>query len=996
METTTDANNNQLTYTYDKLGRKTGEYNTTSNPIATAPELAAWTYDPTIGTTTVKGQANASIRYTNGASDATHTYTEQVTGYTALYQPTGESVTIPSAEGNLAGTYSVTQQYTTETSLLSGTHYNAEGGLPREQVNFGYDLAGTLTGFGGTYGYLDNVTYTPWGQVTSTNFGPSGSQLQQTEAYDLPTGRLLTVTDGLQTMTNTLQATTYTYNQAGTITSASTSQYGVSAPDTQCYIYDQLSRLKQAFTSTDAVNDPTTGQIQGIGACADTAPVAGKVTGGPAPYWQIYTYDALGDRVKMVNHDTSVTSAAKNVTQTLTYPSYNAATSTTSAAPTPDALTSTSTTGPTGTTASSYSYYADGSTKTRSGQSFTYDAEGHIQAVKNTTTSVSSTYTYDADGKLLIQHDPASNQVIAYLPYGEQLTLNTGSGAVTGQRYYTASPDGVSCVRESNGTVYYELADKLGTNTTQINQSTLAYQFRYLDPYGNQIAGTAQTSWGDQHAYLNQPQDPATSLDLLGARQYDPVTGRFLSVDPILETGDQRQMNGYSYTADNPVNGSDPTGLQADQPCRSDTSSGATVSAHGECGGGGGTPETLQQLCANSGGTYANGNCTWPNDEGNGDNSGGGGGGCSVNPLSWGKCAADVGDSIRTDWDAQNRFISQHLTAFIVGTIVVIGGVACVVVSGGACLAVIAAGFAEGGLFGAGAACMTSGICEATGTAAFCAAMVCDGAFSDGPQVGCGQSFSADTQILTADGHKIPIASAETGQKIKAVNTATGKTDTQTIDAVMVKIDTDLYDLTVVAPHGKTTIHTTSDHLFWDETTHRWVKASSLHAGDRLFTADNTIVTAAGGTATHNPTGWMWDLTVSNDHNFYVVTSGGAAILVHNCDPVTAFGVPSTPGVYTVHLSSGEKYVGMSTRDIASRVNAAATSSGHAVAKAGYVCADICNVTWTDLPVGVTSVTARRVEQTTMEGWKAQGVSLVNIRDPEIDVSGLGGPDNWN
>ena len=77
------------------------------------------------------------------------------------------------------------------------------------------------------------------------------------------------------------------------------------------------------------------------------------------------------------------------------------------------------------------------------------------------------------------------------------------------------------------------------------------------------------------------------------------------------------------------------------------------------------------------------------------------------------------------------------------------------------------------------------------------------------------------------------------------------------------------------------------------------------------------------------------------------------------------------------------------------RVDAAANSSSHALAAAGYTCDDICNVTWFDLPTGIDSVTARRLEQTVMEGWKAQGVTLINRRDPEFYVNGLGGPENW-
>jgi RHS repeat-associated protein len=54
---------------------------------------------------------------------------------------------------------------------------------------------------------------------------------------------------------------------------------------------------------------------------------------------------------------------------------------------------------------------------------------------------------------------------------------------------------------------------------------------------------------------------PAGNLtDPIGARQYDPATGRFLSIGPVLETSSPQQLNGYTYAADNPVTSSDPTG----------------------------------------------------------------------------------------------------------------------------------------------------------------------------------------------------------------------------------------------------------------------------------------------------------------------------------------------------------------------------------------------------------------------------------------------------
>ncbi len=68
---------------------------------------------------------------------------------------------------------------------------------------------------------------------------------------------------------------------------------------------------------------------------------------------------------------------------------------------------------------------------------------------------------------------------------------------------------------------------------------------------------------------------------------------------------------------------------------------------------------------------------------------------------------------------------------------------------------------------------------------------------------------------------------------------------------------------------------------------------------------------------------------------------------------------------------------------MASRV-AASIQPGHALTAAGYAEGDITNVTWMELQPGVTSVTARTVEQTVMEGWKEFGATLLNRRDPEI------------
>jgi RHS repeat-associated protein len=68
-----------------------------------------------------------------------------------------------------------------------------------------------------------------------------------------------------------------------------------------------------------------------------------------------------------------------------------------------------------------------------------------------------------------------------------------------------------------------------------------------------QTATTATTPllWAGQY------QDPTTGLYYMRARWYDPGTGEFLSVDPDLDS----TLDAYGYADENPIDGSDPSGL---------------------------------------------------------------------------------------------------------------------------------------------------------------------------------------------------------------------------------------------------------------------------------------------------------------------------------------------------------------------------------------------------------------------------------------------------
>lgn len=54
----------------------------------------------------------------------------------------------------------------------------------------------------------------------------------------------------------------------------------------------------------------------------------------------------------------------------------------------------------------------------------------------------------------------------------------------------------------------------------------------------------------------------STGLTTLGAREYDPDTGRFISADPIVDYTDPQQINGYAYANNSPVSFSDASSLR--------------------------------------------------------------------------------------------------------------------------------------------------------------------------------------------------------------------------------------------------------------------------------------------------------------------------------------------------------------------------------------------------------------------------------------------------
>ncbi|GIF24529.1 RHS repeat-associated protein [Actinoplanes tereljensis] len=536
VTTTQDGNNVALTYTYDDLDRKIGLYKGTS--VSTSGQLAQWDYDQATfdgGTTPVKGQLFQSSRV-----DGTTRYVSTVQKYDQHYQPLVSEVTIPSAETGLNGTYQFTTGYNPDGSIRAAG-YPATGDLQQETLFYGYndyDQASTLLNVYGTQAESSIVSASQYDALAHATqytlyagfFSSQGSRAYLNFETDQTTGRLNEISvhrDGVSP--NTVSDLNYTYDDAGNVTKMA----DTAAADTQCYSYDRYQRLTEAWTP-------------GTGDCAATPTNAGL--GGAAPYWQSYTYSLGGARKSLVDHATSKGDVTTNYT-------YDDSTPTAPTTGQPHALDGTTTTDNTGTRSAAYTYDKAGNTKTRPGpngtQSLVWDAEGNLQSV--TDTAGSTSYVYDADGNRLISRDTTGKTL--YLP-NEELRYTNSTGATSCTRYYSFG-GGTVAQRTASG-LDWLAADHQGTQNVTINEQTQASTIRRQTPFGT--ARGQAVAWVNTKGFVGGTADP-TGLTHLGAREYDPSLGRFISVDPVLDTGDPQSMEGYAYALNNPIVHSDPSGL---------------------------------------------------------------------------------------------------------------------------------------------------------------------------------------------------------------------------------------------------------------------------------------------------------------------------------------------------------------------------------------------------------------------------------------------------
>jgi RHS repeat-associated protein len=184
---------------------------------------------------------------------------------------------------------------------------------------------------------------------------------------------------------------------------------------------------------------------------------------------------------------------------------------------------------------------------------FTYDIDNHLLTGSAPT---AATFTYDPFGRRWTDTGPT--YFVPFIYDGPNLAMEYYSGAVL--RRYVPSGLGVD-----QPLVWYEGA---GTSTPRwLQADNLGSVVAYSDASGNQHVTTGYGPFGElasfystRYEYTGQVSIPELNLFDFKARNYDPNLGRFLSADPA---GYASDINSYAYVRNDPVNGTDPSGMDS-------------------------------------------------------------------------------------------------------------------------------------------------------------------------------------------------------------------------------------------------------------------------------------------------------------------------------------------------------------------------------------------------------------------------------------------------
>lgn len=216
------------------------------------------------------------------------------------------------------------------------------------------------------------------------------------------------------------------------------------------------------------------------------------------------------------------------------------------------------------------------------GQKFTYTDNNLVSKITQSNDTYNDTLNliYGPNNlriKTVLKENGSTLKTKYFLPSYEKEITSTG----TRELNYINSPFGLVALivkQSSTQTVYYVETDHQGSIIGLINPD-ITYAERYsYDAWGRRrnpsdwtFSNVPQPQIIDRGYTGHEHLDKFNLINMNG-RMYDPYLGRFISVDPIIQSSDNSQsFNGYSYCWNNPLIYIDPSGFEKD-PCKKGTS----------------------------------------------------------------------------------------------------------------------------------------------------------------------------------------------------------------------------------------------------------------------------------------------------------------------------------------------------------------------------------------------------------------------------------------
>lgn len=207
-----------------------------------------------------------------------------------------------------------------------------------------------------------------------------------------------------------------------------------------------------------------------------------------------------------------------------------------------------------------YTFDADGSVATRSdGTSYAHD--NHSRLVQYSKGSTTANYLHDAFGRRIRKTINGTSTWFVW--DGQRLLAEfNGSGTRTQRYAYLANDFAPTQVQDSNGTFYVH-SDHLDTPRLATNASGIVIWESHIAAFGTAVIDD-DPDGNDQLVTLSQRfpgqyEDAESGTYYNYFRDYDPVTGRYLQIDPIGQAGG---INLFTYAGANPLMRLDPLGLE--------------------------------------------------------------------------------------------------------------------------------------------------------------------------------------------------------------------------------------------------------------------------------------------------------------------------------------------------------------------------------------------------------------------------------------------------